>query len=51
VHLTVFVLLCLATVYGRYHYVVDVVAGGLIAGLLVPLGNRLFFKFHPPDSR
>ncbi len=51
VHLTIVVLLCLATVYGRYHYVVDVVAGGLTAGLLIPLANRLFFKFHPAVSR
>jgi len=51
VHLTIVVLLCLATVYGRYHYVVDVVAGGLMAALLIPLGNRLFFKFHPTVSR
>ena len=34
-------------VYGHYHYVVDVVAGGLTAALLIPLGNRLFFKFQP----
>ena len=50
-HLAITVLLCLSTVYGRYHYVVDVVAGGLTAGLLVPLANRLFFKFQPADSR
>jgi len=50
-HLAVAVLLCVATVYGRYHYVVDVVAGLLTAGLLIPLANRLFFKFHPTDSR
>ena len=50
-HLAIAGLLCLSTVYGRYHYVVDVVAGALTAGLLVPLGNRLFFKFHPTDSR
>jgi membrane-associated phospholipid phosphatase len=50
VHLAVAILLCISTVYGRYHYVVDVVAGALTAGLLVPLGNRLFFKFRTPDS-
>ena len=44
-HLIVVALLCVATVYGRYHYVVDVVAGGLAAGVLIPLGNRLYFKF------
>jgi len=46
-HLGVAGLLCLSTVYGRYHYVVDVVAGALAAALLVPLGNRLFFRFGP----
>jgi membrane-associated phospholipid phosphatase len=51
VHLGIAVLLCIATVYGRYHYVVDVVAGGLLAAVLIPLGNRLFFKFHPAISR
>ena len=50
VHLVVAVLLCVSTVYGRYHYVVDVVAGALTAGLLIPLGNRLYFRFHPPAS-
>jgi membrane-associated phospholipid phosphatase len=45
-HLVVVVLLCLATIYCRYHYVVDVVAGGLTAAVLVPLGNRLYFKFR-----
>lgn len=46
VHLVLVALLCVATVYGRYHYVVDVVAGGLTAALLIPLGNRLFTKFQ-----
>jgi membrane-associated phospholipid phosphatase len=46
VHLLDVVLLCLATVYCRYHYAVDVVAGLLTAALLVPLGNRLYFKFR-----
>ena len=45
-HLVVVVLLCLATIYCRYHYVVDVVAGGLTAAVLIPLGNRLYFKFR-----
>ena len=45
-HLVVVVLLCLATIYCRYHYVVDVVAGGLTAAVLIPLGNRLYFRFR-----
>jgi membrane-associated phospholipid phosphatase len=50
VHLTVAVLLCISTVYCRYHYVVDVLAGALTAALLIPLGNRLFFKFRTVNS-
>jgi membrane-associated phospholipid phosphatase len=49
-HLAVAGLLCLSTVYCRYHYVVDVAAGGLTALLLVPLGNRLYFRFHKPSE-
>jgi membrane-associated phospholipid phosphatase len=45
-HLVVIILLCVATVYCRYHYVVDVVAGGLTAAMLIPLGNRFYFKFR-----
>jgi membrane-associated phospholipid phosphatase len=44
-HLAVAVLLCIATVYGRYHYVVDVVAGALTAALLIPIGNWLFRRY------
>lgn len=42
VHLTVAVLLCISTVYCRFHYAVDVVAGIVVALVLVPLGNRLY---------
>ena len=45
-HLAVVILLCLATVYCRYHYAVDVVAGVLTAAVLIPLGNWLYFKFN-----
>lgn len=48
VHLVVAVLLCLSTVYCRYHFVVDVVAGALTAAILVPLGNWCFSGFHKP---
>jgi len=44
-HLVVAGLLCLATVYCRYHYVVDVLAGLATAGVLIPTGNWLYFKF------
>jgi membrane-associated phospholipid phosphatase len=46
VHLIAAILLCVSTVYGRYHYVVDVVAWILTAAVLIPLGNRLYFKFE-----
>ncbi|MBI5388640.1 MAG: phosphatase PAP2 family protein [Verrucomicrobia bacterium] len=45
VHLAVAALLCVSTVYGRYHYVVDVVAGMATVAVLLPLGNKLYFKF------
>ncbi|MBE0545474.1 MAG: phosphatase PAP2 family protein [Verrucomicrobia bacterium] len=47
-HLVMAVLLCLSTVYCRYHYVVDVAAGILTAALLVPLGNWLYFRYRRP---
>ncbi|HEV2208851.1 MAG TPA: phosphatase PAP2 family protein [Verrucomicrobiae bacterium] len=43
-HLIVALLLCAATVYCRYHYVIDVLSGALTALLLVPLGTRLYRK-------
>jgi membrane-associated phospholipid phosphatase len=49
-HLAVAVLLCLATVYCRYHYVVDVLAGLVTAAVLVPTGNWLYFKFEKRDQ-
>jgi membrane-associated phospholipid phosphatase len=44
-HLAVVVLLCVSTVYCRYHYLVDVLAGTFTAALLIPLGNRLYRWF------
>ncbi len=49
VHLGVAVLLCLSTVYCRYHYVVDVLAGMLTAAVLIPFGNWLYFKLRRPE--
>jgi membrane-associated phospholipid phosphatase len=46
VHLALALLLCLSTVYCRYHYAVDVFGGALTAVLLVPLANWLYFKFE-----
>ena len=45
-HLIAAILLCVSTVYCRYHYVVDVAAGLVTAAVLVPLGNRLYFRFE-----
>ena len=46
IHLALVIGLCVATVYGRYHYVVDVAVGILTAALLIPLANRLYLKFE-----
>ena len=40
------VLLCFSTVYCRYHYATDVLAGLATAAVLFPLGNWLYFKFE-----
>ena len=45
-HLAVAIMLCLSTVYCRYHYVVDVLAGLVTAAVLIPTGNWLYFKFQ-----
>ncbi|MEQ1906925.1 MAG: phosphatase PAP2 family protein, partial [Pirellulaceae bacterium] len=49
-HLIAAFLLCISTVYGRYHYAVDVLAGGVMAAVLVPLGNWLYSKFGNADQ-
>ena len=49
-HLVVVVLLCLSTVYCRYHYAVDVAAGIVTAALLVPLGNWLYSRLRRPSE-
>lgn len=48
-HLTIAVLLCLSTVYCRYHYVVDVIAGLVTAAVVIPTGNWLYVKFGQSD--
>jgi membrane-associated phospholipid phosphatase len=45
IHLAVALLLCLSTVYCRYHYALDVLAGLVAAAILIPTGNWLYFKF------
>jgi membrane-associated phospholipid phosphatase len=49
-HLADVILLCLATIYCRYHYAVDVVAGAVTAAVLIPIGNRLYFKFRETEG-
>lgn len=49
-HLMLALLLCLATVYARYHYAVDVAAGVLTTALMLPLGNWLYRKFGARPS-
>ena len=44
IHLVVATLLCLSTIYCRYHYVIDVLLGVATAALLVPLANWLYWK-------
>lgn len=39
-------MLCLSTVYCRYHYLLDVIFGILTAALLLPLGNALYTRFE-----
>ncbi len=38
---TIFVLLCMSTVYNRYHYVVDVLAGLLLGIIVLKFGHAL----------
>lgn len=45
--LAVATLLCLATIYCRYHYVIDVLAGLLTVAVVIPIGNWLYWRFAP----
>jgi membrane-associated phospholipid phosphatase len=45
-HLTVALLLCASTIYCRYHYAVDVVAGILYSAIFVSIGNWLYQRFR-----
>lgn len=49
-HLGVAILLCVATVYCRYHYGLDVLTGLLTAAILVPIANWLYFRLRPPQQ-
>lgn len=49
-HLVMAVLLSLATVYCRYHFAIDVVAGVLMAAVTLPIGNALYRRLKTPDQ-
>ena len=51
IHLGAVMLLCLSTVYGHYHYVVDVIGGAATALVLVPLGNWLYARAEMSVNR
>lgn len=51
VHLALAFLLCLATVYCRYHYASDVLAGIVTAVLLIPAANWLYDRWSPDRGR
>jgi membrane-associated phospholipid phosphatase len=46
-HLVMATLLCLATVYCRYHYALDVITGVIAVAILLPVGNWLYFRIYP----
>ncbi|MCX8157314.1 MAG: phosphatase PAP2 family protein [Verrucomicrobiae bacterium] len=50
VHAVVVFLLCLSTVYCRYHYAVDVPAGLVMAALMIWAGNRLIRRLEGPAA-
>lgn len=43
-HTVVVILLCIATVYCRYHYVVDIFAGAITGIVLLLIGDWLFWR-------
>lgn len=48
VHLVVAILLCLSTMYCRYHYAIDVITGAMTAALLAPVATWFFWKTADP---
>lgn len=50
-HAGVAVLLCLATVYCRYHYALDVVAGVITTAVLLPLANAAYRRCGAGDRK
>jgi membrane-associated phospholipid phosphatase len=50
-HLVMALLLCLSTIYCRYHYALDVLAGIVTAAVLLPVGNLLYRAFDRSRSK
>jgi membrane-associated phospholipid phosphatase len=50
VHAVMATLLCLATVYCRYHYAVDIAGGVLTAAIMIPVGNWLIARIDRKGS-
>jgi membrane-associated phospholipid phosphatase len=42
--------LVISTIYCRYHYAIDVIAGIVLAALVVPLGDRLYDHLMKPQA-
>jgi membrane-associated phospholipid phosphatase len=51
VHLLMAVVLSFSTVYCRYHFVVDVIAGVLTAAVMLPLGNWLYRRLSGHEAQ
>jgi membrane-associated phospholipid phosphatase len=50
IHLIAVILLCLSTVYCRFHYAVDMIAGIGAAVILVPVANALYRRMEKRDA-
>jgi len=49
--LPIVISICISTVYLRYHWVVDVIAGAVLAAVSIYLGTILFKRFPWPGDR
>lgn len=48
--LPIVILLIFSTVYCRYHYVVDVLAGGILAGITIFIGDRYYDRWEARNN-
>jgi membrane-associated phospholipid phosphatase len=51
IHLAVAIWLCLATVYCRYHYAIDLLTGCLAAGILIPAFHYWYVRTAPQRGK